>query len=132
MGAERSSGVNSDDIRRHISYYEGGKSLVALLTPEAEPLHKVTILERGTNMGHTAQVRSADEDKTSENYKEMLAKLDTRLGQNYRRKKQKDARTHAATPGLCAAPFQSILAHWFALFVLCMCMCLQLVARRRS
>lgn len=83
MGAERSSGVNSDEIRRHISYYEGGKSLVAALTPEAEPIHKVTILERGTNMGHTAQVRQADEDKTSENYREMLAKLDTRLGQKH-------------------------------------------------
>jgi ATP-dependent Zn protease len=96
MGAERSSGVNSDGIRRHISYYEGGKSLVAALTPEAEPIHKVTILERGTNMGHTAQVRQADEDKTSENYREMLAKLDTRLGQKHRTMRDVRVRSSSA------------------------------------
>ena len=81
MGAERSSGVNSDEIRRHIATYEGGKSLVAMLTPNSVPLHKVTILQRGESLGNTALVRSQDEDQTQESYMEMVAKLDTSLGQ---------------------------------------------------
>lgn len=79
MGVERKSGVNEESIRRHIAYYEGGRSLIASLTPAATPLHKVTILERGMGLGHTAQVRQADDDQTSETYTEMLAQLDTRM-----------------------------------------------------
>ena len=81
QGAERASGVNSDEIRRHIAFYEGGRSLVALLTPAAVPLHKVTILQRGERLGKTTQMRSSDDDQTSQNYTEMLAKMDTQLGQ---------------------------------------------------
>jgi len=80
MGVERKSAVNDEEMRRHIAYYEGGRSLIASLTPAATPLHKVTILERGLGgLGHTAQVRQENDDRTSETYTEMLASLDTKL-----------------------------------------------------
>ena len=80
MGAERTTGKNDEDIRRHISVYESGKSLVAMKTPHAQPLHKVTIVQRGSQLGLTTQTQGDDTDITSQSYEEMLAALDCRLG----------------------------------------------------
>ena len=79
LGSARVSAVNSEDIRRHISVYESGKSLVALSTPHAQPLAKVTILQRGNKLGRTQQTQSNDEDRTSETYLELLAALDCKM-----------------------------------------------------
>ena len=76
MGAERTSAVNSQEIRERISYYESGKSLIALLTPDADPIHKVTIIQRGTSLGKTTQQRQSNEDRVSNTYREYIAKLD--------------------------------------------------------
>jgi cell division protease FtsH len=54
MGAERRSMIMSDEDRRITAYHEAGHALVALLTPEhSDPVHKVTIIPRGTALGLT-------------------------------------------------------------------------------
>jgi len=52
MGAERPL-VLSEEERRVIAYHESGHALVAMLTPEADPVHKVTIVPRGQALGAT-------------------------------------------------------------------------------
>jgi cell division protease FtsH len=56
MGPERKSLLLSEDERERIAYHEAGHALVAALIPEADPLHKVTIVPRGRALGMTAQL----------------------------------------------------------------------------
>jgi cell division protease FtsH len=56
MGPERRSLLLSDDERERIAYHEAGHALVARLIPEADPLHKVTIVPRGRALGMTSQL----------------------------------------------------------------------------
>ncbi|MCY4584490.1 MAG: ATP-dependent zinc metalloprotease FtsH [Bryobacterales bacterium] len=56
MGAERRSMILTDEEKRTTAYHEAGHALVAALTPEADPLHKVTIIPRGSTLGVTMQL----------------------------------------------------------------------------
>jgi ATP-dependent metalloprotease len=80
MGAERKSAVNSEEMRRHLAYYQAGRSLLSLHTPASPPLHKVTIVQRGTSLGAVAHQYDTDEDRTSQSLEEMLASLDLLMG----------------------------------------------------
>lgn len=80
MGAERTSAVNSLEVRRRVAYYEGGKSLTAMLTPAATPLHKVTIIQRGSSLGKTTQQRGTNDDHVSATYNEYVAQIDVLVG----------------------------------------------------
>ncbi len=53
MGAERKSMVISDKEKEGIAYHEAGHTLVRVLTPGADPVHKVTIVPRGRALGVT-------------------------------------------------------------------------------
>ena len=54
MGAERRSMIMSDEDKRTTAFHEAGHALVAILTPEhSDPVHKVTIIPRGTALGVT-------------------------------------------------------------------------------
>jgi len=53
MGAERKSLVITDDEKRSIAFHEAGHALVRMLTPAADPVHKVTIIPRGQALGVT-------------------------------------------------------------------------------
>ena len=57
MGNERRSAVISDENRRLTAFHEGGHALVALRTPGAHPVHKATIMPRGSSLGMVQQVR---------------------------------------------------------------------------
>ncbi|MCW2859103.1 MAG: ATP-dependent metalloprotease FtsH, partial [Actinoallomurus sp.] len=46
-GPERKSRVMSDREKKTIAYHEGGHALVAHALPNADPVHKITILSRG-------------------------------------------------------------------------------------
>ncbi len=60
MGAERKSMVISDEERRITAYHEAGHTLVGLKVPNADPVHKVTIIPRGMALGVTMYLPEKD------------------------------------------------------------------------
>jgi cell division protease FtsH len=50
------------------AYHEAGHALVAAMLPEADPLHKVTIIPRGRALGVTMQLPEADRYTHSRGY----------------------------------------------------------------
>ncbi len=70
MGAERRSMIISDREKRITAYHEAGHALAALLQPNADPLHKVTIIPRGQALGVTQQVPLDDRHNYSLSYLE--------------------------------------------------------------
>jgi cell division protease FtsH len=60
MGAERKSLTMSDHERVTCAYHESGHAVVAALLPQADPLHKVTIIPRGRALGVTMQLPEGD------------------------------------------------------------------------
>ena len=77
MGAELPL-VLSEEERRVIADHEGGHALVALLTPEADAVHKVTIVPRGQTLGATKIVPLDDRHNYPRAY--LLARLAVGLG----------------------------------------------------
>ncbi len=56
MGAERRSMIITDKEKEITAYHESGHALVAKLLPDADPIHKVTIIPRGRALGLTMQL----------------------------------------------------------------------------
>jgi cell division protease FtsH len=59
MGVERKSVIISDEEKKITSYHECGHVLVAKKIPEADPVHKVTIIPRGRALGVTTYLLEA-------------------------------------------------------------------------
>jgi cell division protease FtsH len=57
-----------DHDRRVVAYHESGHALVAWLTPEADPVRKVSIIPRGRALGVTEQVPGDDRYNLSRDY----------------------------------------------------------------
>ncbi len=68
MGAERKSMIISDDEKRNTAYHEAGHALVAAMIPNADPLHKVTIIPRGMALGLTMQLPLDDKHSYKREY----------------------------------------------------------------
>jgi cell division protease FtsH len=68
MGAERKSMVMSDAEKRNTAYHEAGHALVAAMLPNADPLHKVTIIPRGMALGVTMQLPIDDKHSYDKEY----------------------------------------------------------------
>lgn len=60
MGVERKSLIISDAEKKITAYHEAGHALVAKLTPNTDPIHKVTIIPRGMALGVTQQLPIED------------------------------------------------------------------------
>ncbi len=60
MGVERKSVAMSEHERVTCAYHEAGHAVVAALLPDADPLHKVTIIPRGRALGVTMQLPEQD------------------------------------------------------------------------
>ncbi len=56
MGVERRSMIIPYPERRNAAYHEAGHALVAKMTPNSDPIHKVTIIPRGRALGITQQL----------------------------------------------------------------------------
>lgn len=56
MGQRRESTVLSDSEKEATAYHEGGHALLAYVLPDADPVHKVTILPTGMALGVTQQL----------------------------------------------------------------------------
>jgi cell division protease FtsH len=70
MGVERRSVVIPERERRVTAYHEAGHVLVAMFTPEVDPVHKVTIIPRGQALGLTHFVPLDDKRSYSKKYLE--------------------------------------------------------------
>ena len=70
MGVERKSLIISDEEKRNTAFHEAGHALVAALIPEADPVHKVTIIPRGMALGLTQQLPLDDKHSYSKVYLE--------------------------------------------------------------
>jgi cell division protease FtsH len=68
MGAERRSMIISDDEKKITAIHEAGHALVAALLPNADPVHKVTIIPRGMALGLTQQLPVDDKHNYSREY----------------------------------------------------------------
>jgi len=68
MGAERKSMVMSEAEKRNTAYHEAGHALVAAVLPNADPLHKVTIIPRGMALGVTMQLPIDDKHSYNREY----------------------------------------------------------------
>lgn len=68
MGVERKSLIISEKEKKITAYHEAGHALVAKFTPEADPIHKVTIIPRGMALGVTQQLPIEDKYTHSRTY----------------------------------------------------------------
>jgi len=68
MGVERKSVVMSEHERVTCAYHEAGHAVVAAMLPDADPLHKVTIIPRGRALGVTMQLPEADRHTHSKSF----------------------------------------------------------------
>jgi len=78
-GPERKSRIMSDVEKKTVAFHESGHTLVAALLPNTDPVHKVSIIPRGTAaLGYTMQLPMEDKYLTSES--EILDTLCVLLG----------------------------------------------------
>jgi cell division protease FtsH len=70
MGPERKSMIMTEEEKKNTAYHEGGHALVAALLPDADPLHKVTIIPRGRALGVTMQLPIEDKYSHTKEYLE--------------------------------------------------------------
>ena len=78
MGAERKSMVISNEEKRVTAYHEAGHTLVGLKVPNADPVHKVTIIPRGMALGVTQQLPEGDRHNYSQEY--LLGQISILMG----------------------------------------------------
>ncbi len=77
-GPKRKSVLLSEKERKIIAYHEGGHALVGHAMPNADPVHKITIIPRGRALGYTASAPT--EDKFLVSRAEMMDQLAMLLG----------------------------------------------------
>ena len=70
MGPERKSMIMTEEEKRNTAYHEGGHALVAAMLPDADPVHKVTIIPRGRALGVTMQLPTEDKYSHTKEYLE--------------------------------------------------------------
>lgn len=78
MGAERKTAVITPKTAKCTAFHEAGHALVATLTDGAQPIHKATIMPRGSALGMVTML--PDGDQTSQSFKEMRAFMDVAMG----------------------------------------------------
>jgi cell division protease FtsH len=77
LGAPRGILLSSED-RERTAYHESGHALVGMLTPDADPVRKVSIIPRGMALGVT--LSTPDADRVSYSREDLEAKIKVSLG----------------------------------------------------
>jgi len=77
-GPERKSRLISEEEKRIVAYHEAGHAVVAHALPEADPVHKVSIIARGMAGGYTMML--PEEDRTLMPKKKLMADMIGLLG----------------------------------------------------
>ena len=78
MGAERRSTAMTQAEKALTAYHEAGHAILALNVPQADPLHKATIIPRGRALGMVMQLPEGD--RYSMSYKYMISRLAIMMG----------------------------------------------------
>lgn len=78
MGPERKSRIPDEEANLITAYHEGGHTIVGFYTKDAHPLHKVTIMPRGSSLGHTAYIPEKERYHVTKS--QLLAIMDTMMG----------------------------------------------------
>ena len=78
LGTARRSLIMTDEDKRQTAYHEAGHAIVAMLTPGADPVHKVTIIPRGMALGVTLTM--PEEDRYSMTREQILAGIEHAMG----------------------------------------------------
>ncbi|MFA5306382.1 MAG: ATP-dependent zinc metalloprotease FtsH [Candidatus Babeliales bacterium] len=73
LGSERKSLIITDKDKKMTAFHEAGHTLLNVLLPDTDPLHKVTIVPRGRALG--ASWSLPERDKYSQNNNEMKARI---------------------------------------------------------
>ncbi|MFQ5859697.1 MAG: cell division protein FtsH, partial [Anaerolineae bacterium] len=60
-GPERKSRLISEEEREIIAHYEAGHALVRKLLPNCDPVHKISIVTRGSSLGYTMPLPERDQ-----------------------------------------------------------------------
>ena len=68
MGAERRSMIISEEEKRITAVHEAGHALLTVVLPNADPIHKVTIIPRGMALGLTQQLPLDEKHNYSRDY----------------------------------------------------------------
>jgi len=77
MGVKRKTEQTRENLK-FTAYHEGGHALVAHYTPGADPVHKLTIIQRGRALGVTVQLPEGE--RLSYSRKQMMAHLAVCMG----------------------------------------------------
>ncbi|MCY7362961.1 MAG: ATP-dependent zinc metalloprotease FtsH, partial [Ignavibacteria bacterium] len=72
MGTARRSMIISDREKKTTSYHECGHVIVAMMIPESDPVHKVTIIPRGRALGVTTYLPIDEKHTYSKEYLEAM------------------------------------------------------------
>jgi cell division protease FtsH len=72
MGMERKSMIISEEEKKTTAYHEIGHVLVARMLPDADPVHKVTIIPRGRALGVTSYLPIDEKHTYSKEYLESI------------------------------------------------------------
>jgi cell division protease FtsH len=77
-GPERKTRLMSEREKRTVAYHESGHAIVGHALPNADPVHKITIIPRGQALGFTMQLPT--EDKYLISRSELIDRLAVMLG----------------------------------------------------
>jgi cell division protease FtsH len=68
MGPERRSIVISKEERKITAFHEAGHALLGMFLPNADPVHKMTIIPRGLSLGLTQSLPETDKHNLTQDY----------------------------------------------------------------
>jgi cell division protease FtsH len=68
MGPERKSIIISEDEKKVTAFHEAGHALLGMLLPNADPVHKMTIIPRGLSLGLTQSLPETDKHNLTKDY----------------------------------------------------------------
>jgi cell division protease FtsH len=68
MGPERRSIIISNEEKNITAYHESGHALLGMLLPNADPVHKMTIIPRGLSLGLTQSLPETDKHNLKRDY----------------------------------------------------------------
>ncbi len=78
MGAEKKSHIVNDKDKMVTAYHEAGHAIVSYFLPTQDPVHQISIIQRGMAAGYTMYLPTVEKGHTSKN--QMLEQICSLLG----------------------------------------------------